>query len=212
MTHPRTLVREHIARLLVRNGAWADALFVDRSAPISEDDHFPNVCIYTQSERTLEVPNDHEFKQELNVLIEVREMRRADMAAPWANIEGLPKQPAQAHNASRLLDDACEAIEGLVVAEFSRTRLVIEGVELDFEQINEINTDISHSGEGSVPYALAQIEFKLCYRKCFDAKVLDTCPLEYMLGEMRHTGCTTEGAAVPIQTRHLQPELAGVAE
>lgn len=212
MTHPRTLVREHVARLLVRNGAWDEAIFVDRVSPIQEDDPFPNVCIYTQSERTVLMNTQHSAQQELTLLIEVREKRHPDMAMPWAHIEGLPNLPGQSHNMGRLLDDACEQIEALVMAEFSRTRLELDGESFDFDQVNEINTDISPSGEGSVPMILAQIEFKLVYSRCFEVTEPTICPLEYTLGAMRHRVGTSEGAKdVPIQKRDLQPALPAPA-
>lgn len=205
MTHPRTLVREHLARALVRNGAWADALFINRAAPISDDEHYPNVCIYTQNERTLRMINAHEAEKELDLLIEVRERRR-DMLCPWPAVQGLPSKPATTQHADRLLDDCCEQIEAIVVALFSKSRLVIDGIEIDFQQLGEINTDISQSGEGVVPYTLAQIECKLIYRHCYAPPDPDTCPLGHLLGEIRHTGCTgTPGepayiSALPSQT------------
>lgn len=205
--HPRTLVREHAARLLVRMGAWDRALFVGRTAPFDQDDHFPNVCIFTQSERTLTKNNQHEAKQELSLLIEVRMKRVANMSAPWPHIQGLPNHPAQSQNADRDLDSACLIIENLIMAEFSHTRLTLGGEIFDFEEINEINTDISGSGEGAVPFVLAQVEFKLVYNHCYQAKVPQTCPLEYLLGEMRHKACADTGEAVPVENRTLQPVL-----
>jgi hypothetical protein len=205
--HPRTLVREHAARLLVRMGAWDQALYVGRTAPIDQDEHFPNVCIFTQNERTLTMNNQHEAKQELSLLVEVRMKRMANMAAPWSHIEGLPNLPAQTQDADGVLDSACLIIENIIMAEFSHTRLTLGGERFDFEQVNEINTDLTPSGEGAVPFILAQIEFKLVYNHCYPAKVPETCPLEYALGVMRHKDCGDTGEPVPVQTRTLQPAL-----
>lgn len=204
MTHPRTLVREHLARALVRHGAWEDALFINRAAPISDDEHYPNVCIYTQTERTVRMLNAHEAEKELSLLIEVRERRR-DMLCPWPAVDGLPSKPATTQHADRLLDDCCEQIEAIVVALFSKTRLVIDGIEIDFQQLGEINTDISQSGEGVVPYTLAQIECKLIYRHCYAPLDLDTCPLQALLGVIQHTGCTTVPGQ-PVGTHAYPPQ------
>lgn len=205
--HPRTLVREHTARLLVRMGAWKDALYVGRTAPIDQDEHFPNVCIFTQNERTLNMNNDLEARQELTLLIEVRMKRTANMQGQWDAIEGLPALPAQSQPADRVLDSACFIIEKIIMAEFSRTRVKLGGEDFDFDQINELNTDLTPMGDGAVPFILAQIEFKLCFNRCFDAKPLDTCPLEYFLGEIQHKTCREDGQEVPVQNRSLQPVL-----
>ena len=208
MNHPRTLIREHMARTLVRNGAWADAVFVSRTTPISEDDHFPNVCIYTQSERTRETTSAHTARQEVSLLIEVRERRDANMLQPWRHIDGLPNIGAQTSSADRLLDDACLAIENLVFKTFSQRDLVIDGVQIFFHPITEVNTDITQSGDGIVPFCMAQIEFKLTYEACFDLPEVDTCPLLNLLGEIRQTPCSPSDPppqAVPVTVRFAVP-------
>jgi hypothetical protein len=184
MTHTRTLVREHLARELVNRGAWKDSIYVDRATPIEEDDNWPNVCIYTQSERTVESSGNSAWRQELSLLVEVRHRREADMSNAWSrNIPGMPNHGAQTADASRLLDDACKVIEQIVVQTFSRRNVKIEGENIRFEQIASLVTDITRSADGEIPYLLAQIEFKLMYEKCVDPLPLDTCPLEHIFGE-----------------------------
>ena len=84
MTHTRTLVREHLARELVKRGAWKDSIYVDRATPIDDQDNWPNVCIFTQSERTTERKGNGSWMQELSLLIEVRERRQPDMDNAWS--------------------------------------------------------------------------------------------------------------------------------
>lgn len=208
MTHPRTLIRKHLAKTLVQAGAWGDAVFVNRVAPISDDEVFPNICIYTQNERTLNPTHQHELRQELSLLVEVREKRRTDLPQSWAYGGAAYEAPAAMRGADDLLDSACDAIESVVMSEFSQTRLTIDGEILDLEEVSEINTEISQSADGIVPFTLAQIEFKVVYKRCFERLDLTLCPLEYFLGEIRHTGCSNEpGSIVPVQLRSLQPAL-----
>lgn len=211
MTHPRELIRKHLARTLVRAGAWADAIFVNRAVPIDESEHFPNVCIFSQNERTLAMTNQHEAKQELALLVEVREMRQANLQQSWRQSDGTTGGLPTLAGADDRLDDACEVIENIVLQQFSNTRLNIDGVLIDFDEVSEVNTDISNSAEGIVPFLLAQIEFKVVYRRCFEVLDPISCSLEFLLGEIRHTGCTGppgSSSVVPVQTRHLQPLLA----
>jgi hypothetical protein len=214
MTHTRTLVREHIARQLVNAGAWADAIYIDRATALSDDENWPNICIYTQTERTKQTLGPNTRKQTLSLLIEVRERRTPDMQQHWRrNVEGMPQHPAQTGDASRKLDDACKVIEDLVIQLFSKKRLVLEGTTLDFDQIDEVNTDLARSAEGEVPHVLAQIEFKLDYAACTDRVDLASCPLELMFGEIRFQTCKPNdpmnGQVAVALTRHTpQPALA----
>jgi hypothetical protein len=190
MKHTRTLVREHLARELVNRGAWKNSIYVDRATPIEEDDNWPNVCIYTQSERTVESSGNSAWLQELSLLVEVRHRREADMSNAWSrNISGLPNHGAQTADASRLLDDACELIEQLVIQTFHRRVVNVDDEKLQFEPITGINTDITRSADGEIPYVLAQIEFKLMYEKCVDPLPPDTCPLEHIFGEQMFKTC-----------------------
>ena len=185
MTHPRQLIREHIARELVRRGAWDRAVFINRRTPIDQEDHFPNLCIYTQSERTSDKLNNDVRKQELALLIEVRTQRAPDMLQPWRHIDGLPAHPAQTTPADATLDDACEAVEQVVFGLFGRPgRIALRGTEIDFEGIEEVNTDISGSADGEVPHELAQLEFRLHYYACTPEPGPDTCPLTRLFGQV----------------------------
>ena len=206
MNHARTMIREHLARTLVRNGAWADAVFVSRATPISDDDHFPNVCIYTQSERTLSTTSAHAARQEVTLLIEVRERRAPDMLQPWRHIEGMPSVGGQTNPVDVQLDQACAAIENIVFANFSNADLKVGDVDIHFFQINEINTDITLSGEGVVPFALAQMEFKVVYEACFDLPEIETCPLLNLLGSLRQAPCRAgdDGATTVAVNLHLK--------
>lgn len=210
--HTRTLVREHIARQLVNAGAWVDSVYVDRATALSEDEPWPNICIYTQAERTKEVLGPLTRKQELSLLIEVRDKRTPDMQQHWRrNVEGLPNHPAQTGDASRKLDDACLIIEQVVFQTFSRKRLVLEGYTLDFDQIAEINTDLARSAEGEVPHVLAQIEFKLNYAACTEKVDIASCPLELMFGGVHYKTCNPEdplnGQVAVALTRHTPQPL-----
>lgn len=187
-SHPRTLVREHLARELVNRGAWADAVFVDRATPIEEEEVWPNVCIYTNSDRTSEFLTNDVRKQELSLLVEIRE-KRPQRHLQQPAIEGMPFKPAQTGSATRLLDDACSAIEQLVFELFNNTRVTVEGQELLFDPLTEINTDLLRSAEGEVPHVLAQIEFKLIYQACFENPGPSTCALERFFGDIRHKTC-----------------------
>lgn len=212
ITHTRTLVREYLARQLVKAGAWADAIYVDRATAIDENDTWPNICIYTQNERTKEVLGPNARKQTLSLLIEVRERRTPDMQQHWRrNIEGMPPHPAQTGDASRLLDDVCVVLEQVVFQLFSRKRLLLEGYTLDFDQIEEVNTDLARSAEGEVPHVLAQIEFKLNYAACTERVDLASCPLELLFGEIRFQTCKPDdpmnGQIAVALTRHTPQSL-----
>lgn len=205
MTHPRTLIREHMARELVRRGAWADSVFVSRSTPFSDEDHFPNVCVYTDGERTRNALGQQLLEQELSLLIEIRVARTPDEHQPWRHVDGLPSHPAQTTAADRELDDCCEAIESIVFSQFSNTSVVVEGQEITTDEISEVNTEIARSAEGEVPYVLAQIEFKLIYRACYPVPDVNTCPLEKILGEQRHRVCGVEGRGIHVTAYTPQP-------
>jgi hypothetical protein len=184
MTHTRTLVREHIARELVNRGAWDRAVFVDPATAIDDDEHFPNICIYTQSERTTDRMGNNAWGQELSLLIEVRAKRPTDMNMPWSdNIAGMPNHPGQTGNTSRVLDDACAAIEQIIIATFHRRNVKVEGQTLSFEAVSGINTDITRDAGSKHLYVLAQIEFKLNYQRCIDPLPPESCPLEHIFGE-----------------------------
>ena len=199
MTHPRQLIREHIARELVPRGAWDRAVFVNRRTPIDQEDHFPNLCIYTQSERTSDKLNNDVRRQELALLIEVRTQRVPDMLQPWRHIDGLPAHPAQTTPADATLDDACEAVEQVVFGLFGRPgRITVRGVEIDFEGIEEVNTDISGSAEGEVPHELAQLEFRLHYYACTPEIESDTCPLTSLFGRITPVVCDENASPVDI--------------
>ena len=205
MTHTRTLVREHLARELVNRGAWKDSIYVDRATPLDDQDNWPNVCLFTQNERTTERKANGSWMQGLSLLIEVRERRKPDMDNAWSrNIAGMPSHAAQTASASRLLDDACEAIEQIVIQTFSRQNLVFEGEKLFFDAIDGINTDITRSAEGEIPYVLAQIEFKLNYERCVEPLPPESCPLEHVLGEIRFKTCSASD--VPVVTRNDMPQ------
>ncbi|NVM87630.1 hypothetical protein FHT32_001269 [Variovorax sp. SG517] len=205
MTHPRTLIREHMARELVRRGAWADSVFVSRSTPFSDEDHFPNVCVYTDGERTRNALGQQLLEQELALLIEVRIARTPDAHQPWRHVDGLPSHPAQTTAADRELDECCEAIESIVFGQFSNTSVVVEGQKITIDEISEVNTEIARSSEGEVPYVLAQIEFKLVYRACYPVPNVNTCPLEKVLGELRHRVCGVEGQGIHANAYTPQP-------
>ncbi|HYW57681.1 MAG TPA: hypothetical protein VE934_12015 [Polaromonas sp.] len=212
MTHPRTLVREDLGRQLVQRGAWASAVFVDRAAPLEEDGPWPNVCIYTNSDRTLEILTNDVRQQELSVLVEVRAKRDPSALHQTPGIEGMPHHPADTGRATRALDNACETIERIVFERFNNTRLELEGMELDFDPITEINTDLTRSADGEVPHVLAQIEFKVIYKACFAPLGPETCPLEHFFGQIKHLACNEEDPAngrlpVPATVHRLQPEL-----
>lgn len=201
MPHMRTLLREHVARLLVRNGAWESAVFVSRATGIDENTPFPNVCIFTQSERTITDRTTKEFEQEITLLIEVREHREATMELPWPHVSGLANIGAQTQHADRLLDDSCNAIEQIIVTNLSGQSFSAEGVELYVDEITQINTDLSYSSDGIVPYALAQMEFRLIYKSCFAPLPIDNCPLTSLLGEIRHKQCGDLGNPVGVSVR-----------
>lgn len=198
MTHPRTLIREHAAREIVRRGAYSEAVFVNRVAPFSDEDHFPNVCIYTDNESTAKVVNAQNFDQQLILLFEIRERRSPDMLQPWRAIDGMPAHPAQVTCADRLLDDVCEQIEAVVFAAFNLATFTVEGQKIQTGEITEVNTEISRGGDGDVPYMLAQLEFKLSYQACYPAAPIDTCPLEHFFGVQRHNTNGIEGQSVPV--------------
>lgn len=191
MTHPRTLIREDLGRELVRRGAWHDAVFVDRTTPIEEDDVWPNICVYTQTDRTSEFLDNESRRQELRLLVEVR-AKRSNGVRPAAAIAGMPNKPAQTGDASRLLDDACEIIERIVFERYNLRQIDIEGQILVFDAITEVNTDLNRNAEGAVPHVMAQVEFVLVYTACFPALPPETCPLEYIWGEINHVTCDPE--------------------
>jgi hypothetical protein len=205
MTHPRTLIREHMARELVRRGAWADAVFVCRSTPFTDEDYFPNVCVYTDGERTRNALGQQLLEQELSLLIEVRVARTPDMHQPWRHVDGLPPQPGQGASADRELDECCEAIESIVFGQFSNTSVDVEGQRITTDEISEVNTDIARSAEGEIPYVFAQIEFKLIYRACYPIPDVASCPLEKVLGELRHRVCRAEGLGIHVTASTPQP-------
>jgi hypothetical protein len=192
MTHTRTLVREHLARELVRRGAWADAVFVDPATAIADDEHFPNICIYTQSERTTDRMGNNAWGQELSLLIEVRAKRPDDMNLPWSdNIAGMPNHPGQTGNTSRVLDDVCQDIEKIIISTFHRRNVKVEGQTLSFEAVSGINTDITRDASSEHLYVLAQIEFKLNYQHCIDPLPPESCPLEHIFGMQVVKPCNT---------------------
>lgn len=196
--HPRQLIREHIARELVRRGAWDSAIFVSRRTPIDQDDHFPNLCIYTPSERTESRTNDDTRKQELQVVVEVRTERVPDMVRPWHRVDGLPAHPALSHPAPATLDEACWALEQVVFSIFGRpARLVLQGTPIDIDGITEVNTDLNGSADGEVPYELAIVEFRVVYWVCVPALEPDACPLTTFYGAIQHVPCT-EPPAEPV--------------
>lgn len=209
MAHTRTLIREHLARELVRRGAWADAVYVGRSTPIDGDSHFPNVCVYTPSERTRGVLSDQVLEQELSLQLEVRARRESDMLQPWRHVDGLPAHPALAADADRSLDDACEALERIVFALYSNCTLTIEGTQIWIDQVAEVNTEINHSADGEVPFTQAQIEFKLIYRSCYPAPDPQACPLEKFFGEIQPVTCNPLASASPMRVSWDNP--AGTA-
>lgn len=211
MTHPRTLIREDLGRELVRRGAWADAVFVDRATPIEEEDVWPNVCVYTQTDRTSEFLTNAARRQELSLLVEVR-AKRPNGVHQAAAIEGMHHHPAQTGKASRLLDDACEVIEKIVFERYNNRTVELEGQTLIFDPISEINTDLSRNAEGEVPHVMAQIEFKLLYTACFPPLPPQTCPLEFVWGEINHVTCNPADPlngkrSVGLSAQTPQPEL-----
>jgi hypothetical protein len=213
MTHTRTLVREHIARELVNRGAWDKAVFVDPATAIDDDEHFPNICIYTQSERTTDRMGNNAWGQELSLLIEVRAKRPTDLNMPWSdNTAGMPNHSGQTGNTSRVLDDACAAIEQIIIATFHRRNVKVEGQTLSFEAVSGINTDITRDASSKHLYVLAQIEFKLNYQRCIDPLPPDTCPLEHIFGEQMFKTCNPADplngtAAMPSGNYMPQPDV-----
>jgi hypothetical protein len=188
--HPRQLIREHIARELVRRGAWGDSVFVNRVTNPDEDDPWPHICVYTQSERTADKLNNDTRRQDLQVLIEVRSRREPDMVRPFPRVDGLPNHPTQVHPADQTLDDACLAVEQIVFGLFGRPgNIKLDDQQIDFDGINEINTDISGTAEGLVPHMQAQIEFRFVYWACTPGIEPDTCPLTRFFGEAWPTPC-----------------------
>jgi hypothetical protein len=190
--HSRTLVREHLGRELVRRGAWQACVWIDRATPIQEEDPWPNVCVYTNTDRTSETFGDDAKKQELSLLVEVRARREPNGQNHGAAIDGMPEHPAQTGKASEILDTACAAIERIVFENFNNRTLLLEGQSLIFDLIAEVNTDLQRNSDGEVPHVMAQIEFKLIYTACFPPLPPETCPLELVLGEILHKTCDPE--------------------
>ena len=52
---------------------------------------------------------------------------------------------------------------------------------------------------------LAQVEFKLVYRACYPVPDVNTCPLEKVLGELRHRVCGAEGQGIHANAYTPQP-------
>ena len=211
MTHPRTLIREDLGRELVRRGAWQEAVFVDRATPIEEDDIWPNICVYTQTDRTSEFFSNDARRQELSLLVEVR-AKRPNGVQQAAAIEGMPNHPAQTGKGSRLLDDACEIIERMVFERYNNRTIEIEGYAITFDPITEVNTDLNRNADGEVPHVMAQIEFKLVYTACFPPLPPETCPLEFIWGDINHVTCNPQDPmngklAVALLAKTLHPDL-----
>lgn len=190
--HSRTLVREHLGRELVRRGAWESSVFLDRATPIDGDDVWPNVCVYTNADRTSENFGDDAKKQELSLLVEIRARREPNGQNHGAAVAGMPEHPAQTGKASEILDTACAAIERIVFENFNDRQLKIEGQSLVFDLITEVNTELHRNADGEVPHVMAQIEFKLIYTACFPPLPPDTCPLELVLGDIFHKTCNPD--------------------
>jgi hypothetical protein len=208
--HHRTLITEHVARQLIRRGAWEDAIFVDRATAIGEDALFPNICIYANRERTQSESGDESKIQELTLLIEIRAKRPPDMKASWPAPDQLPSVANQSFPANRILNNACKLVEQIVFTTFNRQRINFSsGDQIDFRQIVEINTEITHNAEGEVPYMLASIDFVLVFEVCYPFADVRTCDLTHIFGESTLRVCndnskTVQSARVPLP-RTLNP-------
>lgn len=186
MKHPRTLIRKHLANELVRLGAWGESVFINRVAPIDGDDVFPNICIYTPTERTKQAKSGNSYNQELHLTIDVRSQRPDGRSIADAGIGG----------ADEILDDACMVIEQIIISNYSNKTLRVDGYEIRFSDASEINTEITHSGSGDVPHMLATIEFRLIYEACYEPLPVDTCPLALIFGEIKHMACLEQAVGI----------------
>jgi hypothetical protein len=197
MMHPRTIIRDHIARELIRNGAWGDAVFVSRFTAIDEECHFPNVCIYTPAERTIteaDTQRLNERRQELTLQIEVRVKRKPDMSQVWRHSAGMPNAANQSQPADHELDQACLAIENLIFDMFD-SRNVTDGDQcLRVDVVSEISTQIAGDEAGNVPFMLAIVEFKLEYTRGFLRNAPELCDLSKIMGNIVYNQCKDNGS------------------
>jgi hypothetical protein len=188
------LVGEHVARLLVRNGAWQGAVFLGREAPVEDEEIFPNICVYVNDERTRDKSGDMQFTQELRLKIEVRERRQDTIDNDFPAPDGLPNHPALGHPAERRLGQATRVIKDLLIAEFSDRSLDLEGEPAKFDPILECNTEIARSVAGEVPHIMASIDLVLSMKVCYERAALETCPLTGIFGQINYTVCREGGA------------------
>ncbi len=205
--HSRTLITEHLAREIIRRGAWAEAVFIDRATAISsEETVFPNICIYANRERTQSGSGDEIKTQELTLSIEIRAKREPNMLNPWPAPEGLPRVSNQSFPANRILNTACRLVERIVFATFNRQQIVFdEGVQINFRQVAEINTEITHNAEGEVPFMLATLDFVLVYDMCYPFAEVVICDLTQIFGETTLSVCNENAITIKSARRPLVP-------
>jgi len=206
---PRTAIREHLRAMLIQAGAWGRNIYVERSIPIDDDDDvdgddasWPNICIFTPREVTIQTTSTQNRKQEATLHIEVRVRREPDMTNPAnTGMDGgvLAEQ----------LDDLCEVIRQIVLQNFNSADVCTDGETVHFYPISEINTDTAHSAEGAMPHMMAIIEFKLNFDDCFYATPPKTCPLERFFGTIAQVDCSGVATPQPVPARVLftQPDL-----
>lgn len=199
---PRTAIRERVRELLIQAGAWKRSVFVERTVAIDEDDNWPNICIYTPREITIQTTSNQNRKQEISLHIEVRVRHEPDIDARVdIGIDG--------GELSEKLDEHCLAIEQIILQNFSQADVEFNGNRFYFYPISEINTDIARSAEGAVPHTMALIEFKLNYDNCFEAIAPQTCPLEKFFGAITQVDCKAVPTAesVPVNAVFSNPDL-----
>lgn len=200
--NPRTAIRERVRELLIQAGAWKRSVFVERTIAIDEDDNWPNICVYTPREITIQTTSNQNRKQEISLHVEVRVRSEPDIKARVdIGIDG-GKIAAD-------LDDHCLAIEQIVLQNFSQADVIFGGNRFYFYPVSEINTDIARSAEGAVPHTMALIEFKLNYDNCFQASDPQTCPLERFFGTVTQVDCKAVPTAesVPANVIFNNPDL-----
>lgn len=141
MKHPRTLIREAVAALLIEALPKVDAritparISIHRSTPLFAA-KLPAVLIYTRDERIEELPNADPGLRYRKLELSVEIITSGDAAAEEA-------------------DGLAQAVEAILDAD-ETLGLLVEGTRLT-------GTEIDQGGEGDTPVLAARLSFEVSY-------------------------------------------------
>lgn len=166
MMHPRTIIRNALAKHLIDgNAAYSNRVFISRAAKLDGLNDLPCVCIYTNSETTESDTNNQHgiLTQKLEIEVVVYARRAPDMQQyPLASFE---QQPIQYATLAEDLDTICGEVEAKLFEFVSNQAVTYNNETVCLEDSLDLSTKIDQSDGGDVPYSIATISGFVMYKR-----------------------------------------------